>query len=86
MTSFDKDSVVELAKKQSGRDLAVVILIRYNNLDSIKQAWAERLSGIGYQRVVFLQGEGMKINGLSILDNPGHYSLPPPEVAQHNGG
>ena len=85
LTSFDKEGVVELAKKQSGRDLAVVILIQYNNLDSIKQAWVERLNGIGYQRVVFLQGQGMKINGLSILDNPGRYPVRS-EIAQHNGG
>ncbi len=76
---------MELARKQSGRDLAVVILIRYNNLDSIKQQWVEKLTGIGYQRVVFLQGDGMKINGLSILDNPGQFRSSP-EVAQHTGG
>ncbi len=84
LSTFDKAGAVELAKAQPGRDLAVVILIRYNNLDSVKEEWVEKLNGIGYQRVVFLQGDGMKINGLPILDNPGHYSHP--EVAVHSGG
>lgn len=84
LSSFDKDGVISLAKQQPGRELAVVILIRYNNIDSVKQTWIERLNSLGYQRVVFLQGDGMKINGLAILDNPGHYS-PSSEVAQHVG-
>ena len=85
LSSFDKDGVISLAKQQPGRELAVVILIRYNNIDSVKQTWIERLNSLGYQRVVFLQGDGMKINGLSILDNPGHYN-PTSEVAEHTGG
>ena len=82
LSTFDREGVLELARKQSGRDLAAVILIRYNNLDSVKQQWVERLKGLGYQRIVFLQGDGMKINGLSILDNPGTFTASP-EVAQH---
>ncbi len=85
LSSFDKEAVVDLAKQQAGRELAVVILIRYNNLDSVKQQWVKRLTGVGYQRVVFLQGDGMKINGLSILDNPG-VAPATTVLAQHTGG
>ena len=81
-STIDKKTAVELARQQPGRELAVVVLIRYNWQDSVKQQWTERLQSLGYQRVVFLQGEGMKINGLRILDNPGHYSGQP-ESAQH---
>ena len=85
LETMDKSTVLDLAKRQPGRDLAVVVLIRYNALDSIKQQWVEHLTGLGYQRVVFLQGDGVKINGLHILDNPGHLTGHP-EVAQHPAG
>ena len=86
LSTFDRPGVMDLAKKQPGRDLAVVVLIRYNNLENIKQQWVETLTGVGYQRVVFLLGDGVKINGLPIIDNPGKFiATAAPEVAQRAG-
>jgi hypothetical protein len=71
LTSYDRKAVSELAKEQSGRSLAVVILLRLNSSDAVKRGWISTLGDVGYKRVVFLRAENnMNINGLAILDNP----------------
>jgi len=71
LTSFEFKQVLELAKQQPGRELAVVILIFFNADDEVKLKWLDSLHGLGYRRVVFLRAEnGMQINGLTILDDP----------------
>ena len=69
--TFSKRDVVDLAKQQSGRELAVVILLQFNASDAVKREWLTMLQGVGYKRIVFLRAQsGMKINGLPILENP----------------
>ena len=70
LSTCDKGGVLDLATRQSGRDLAVVILLPFNSSDYVKQDWIKILSEAGYQRVVFLRAEGgLKIGGLPVLDN-----------------
>ena len=68
---LNKDAVLEVAKQQPGRELAVLILIHYtapSEANAVEQNWAKLLKGVGYQRVVFLRASSnMKINGLPIL-------------------
>ena len=72
LTSFDRGTVLELAKQQAGRDLAVVVLLQFNSSDRVKRSWLTPLTGMGYKRVVFLRAEeGGKVDGLSIMANPG---------------
>ena len=70
-----KDAVLGVAKQQPGRDLAVVILIRYADERqdaTVRNQWTDLLTEAGYQRVVFLRGlGGMKVNGLPILAKGG---------------
>jgi hypothetical protein len=83
LSTFDINATVELAKQQPGRELAVVILIFFNMGDDVKLKWIDLLKGIGYRRVVFLRGAGgMKINGLSVLDDPAPVSLAPKKPAE----
>lgn len=71
LSTFDINGVLDLAKHQPGRELAVVILILFNTSDSVKIRWVGLLKNMGYRRVVFLRGaEGMQINGLSVLEDP----------------
>jgi hypothetical protein len=71
LSNFNKHEIVDLAKQQSGRDLAVVILLQFNASDAVKRDWLTMLHGVGYKRIVFLRAQsGMKINGLPILENP----------------
>jgi len=71
LSTFDRDGVLDLAKKQAGRELAVVILLQFNASDRIKQSWQAPLKQLGYRRVVFLRAEpGLKVDGLSILEGP----------------
>ena len=72
LTTFDKGGVLDLAKQQSGRELAVVILLEFNASDYVKQNWMTMLKDAGYKRIVFLRAEssGQKVNGLRILENP----------------
>jgi hypothetical protein len=66
-----RDDVVKVAKQLPGRELAVVILVYYpyqGQGDAVKSKWTGLLTGLGYQRVVFLGGYGGKrIDGLPIL-------------------
>ena len=70
-----KNSVVDVARHQPGRELAVVILIHYgaeSQADAVKHKWVNLLKGVGYQRVVFLRAlNGMQINGLPVLAQGG---------------
>jgi hypothetical protein len=71
LTTFNKDGVLDLAKQQGGRDLAVVIMIKYNCSDRVKQNWLTPLAQLGYKRVVFLRAlDGRKVEDLPILANP----------------
>jgi hypothetical protein len=73
LSTFDRQGVLELAKQQPGRELAVVILLQFNASEEVKRDWMSLLEGVGYRRVVFLLAEkgNLKINGLQILENPG---------------
>ena len=66
-----RDDVLDVAKKLPGRGLAVVILVHYpsqDTADAVRTKWASQLTGLGYQRVVFLRGFGSsQIEGLPIL-------------------
>ena len=85
LSTFDKDSVIDLAKQQSGRDLAVVILLQFNASDRVKQNWLSPLRQIGYKRIVFLRAEiGMKVDGLSVLENPSEITGQPKAPAEPN--
>jgi len=83
LTSFDRAGVLDLAKQQSGRELAVVVLLQFNSSDRVKQSWLSPLRDLGYKRIVFLRAEnGMKIDGLSVLENPHEitdHALSPPQ-------
>ena len=72
---LNKDAVLDVAKQQPGRELAVVILIHYraqSEADSVRQNWVKLLKEVGYQRVVFLRASGsMQINGLPVLAGGG---------------
>jgi hypothetical protein len=75
LSILKKDDVLDVAKHQPGRELAVVILIRYCDESqdaAVRQQWASSLTEAGYQRVVFLRGlGGTKVNGLPILAKGG---------------
>ena len=75
LSILKKDAVVGVAKQQPGRDLAVVILIRYTDEHqdaTVRHQWTDLLTEAGYQRVVFLRGlGGMKVNGLPVLAKGG---------------
>lgn len=75
LTILNKDAVLEVAKQQPGRQLAVVILIHYgapSEAEKVEQNWKSLLGGAGYQRVVFLRAaNGMRVNGLPVLANGG---------------
>ncbi len=66
-----RDDVLEVAKQLTGREMAVVILVNYpyqGQADAVKNKWTGLLTGLGYQRVVFLGGHGSRqVNGLPIL-------------------
>ena len=71
LSTFDVKSALEVARKQPGRELAVVVLIFFNTSDDVKIKWCDLLKNIGYHRIVFLRGDkGLHVNGLSILENP----------------
>jgi hypothetical protein len=69
LSTLDKGAVLELATKQSGRELAVVILLKSNTSDAVKQDWLKILREVGYKRVVFLRADapGLQIDGLPVL-------------------
>ena len=75
LTILNKDAVLEVAKQQPGRQLAVVILIHYgapSEAEKVEQNWKSLLTGAGYQRVVFLRASNsMRVNGLPVLASGG---------------
>jgi hypothetical protein len=75
LSVLKKDAVLAVAKRQPGRDLAVVILIHYaadTEAAMVQTKWRSLLTEAGYQRVVFLSaGGGMQINGLPLLASGG---------------
>jgi hypothetical protein len=75
LSILNRDAVLDVAKLQPGRQLAVVILIHYFNEsedESVKQKWTSLLKEAGYQRIVFLRGHnGMRVNGLAVLASRG---------------
>ena len=76
LCTFDKGGVLGLATQQSGRELAVVILLQFNSSDLVKQDWMKMLKEAGYKRIVFLRAEaGLKVNGLPVLDNPSEITV-----------
>ena len=71
LSTYDKGRACAVANEQSGRGLAVVILVRLNASEEVKRWWFDRLGELGYKRVVFLQAkEGLQVNGLPILRGP----------------
>ena len=70
----DRASLLKQAGQQPQRELAVILLIHYRTAESeehVKLAWVNDLTGLGYQRVVFLRGDGgMQANGLPMLEGP----------------
>ncbi len=75
LSILNRDAVLDVAKQQPGRRLAVVVLIRYradSEAEKVKRTWTNKLTQVGYQRVVFLHGKnGMRVNGLPILASGG---------------
>jgi hypothetical protein len=83
LTTFNKDGVLDLAKQQSGRDLAVVIMLKFNCGDRVKQNWLSSLTQMGYKRVVFLRAiDGRKVDGLPILESPVEVTSQPKAPAE----
>jgi hypothetical protein len=83
LTTFNQEGVLDLAKQQIGRDLAVVILLKFNCSDRVKQNWLNPLTQMGYKRVVFLRAEdGRKVDGLPILENPTQLTSQPKSPAE----
>ena len=72
---LSQDAVLEVAKREPGRELAVIILIRYgcqSEIESVSREWTNLLKGLGYQRVVFLRAsDGKQVNGLPIVARGG---------------
>jgi hypothetical protein len=75
LTVLNKEGVLDVARQQPNRGLAVVVLIHYgleSQAEAVKREWMSRLTGVGYQRVVFLCAAGnMKVNGLPVLASGG---------------
>ena len=71
LSILNKNAVLEVAKEQPGRQLAVVILIHYageSEATMVKDKWKNLLTELGYQRVVFLRAfGGMQVDGLPVL-------------------
>jgi hypothetical protein len=72
LSILKQDAVLDVAKQQPDRELAVVILIHYgcqNEIEAVRHKWTNLLMGLGYERVVFLAASGsMRVNGLPVLD------------------
>jgi len=75
LSVLNKDAVLDVAKKQPGRELAVVILIHYaaeTEAAKVQNKWRNLLTAAGYQRVVFLRAlGGMQVHGLPVLASGG---------------
>lgn len=72
LSILKQDAVLDVAKQQPRRELAVVMLIHYtceSEREAVRHKWTSLLTGLGYQRVVFLgAASNMQVNGLPVLD------------------
>jgi hypothetical protein len=72
LSVLKQDAVLDVAKQQPDRELAVVILIHYgcqSEVEAVRHKWTNLLTGLGYERVVFLGASGsMQVNGLPVLN------------------
>jgi hypothetical protein len=72
LSVLKQDAVLDVARQQPGRELAVVMLIHYtcqSEAEAVRHKWTNLLTGLGYQRVVFLGAESsMQVNGLAVLN------------------
>lgn len=70
---LNREAVLDVAKRQPGRQLAVVIMIHHgagSEVEAVRHKWESLLTEAGYQRVVFLRAaNGMQVNGLPVLAN-----------------
>jgi hypothetical protein len=70
----DRSTLLKLAREQPGREMAVVVLIHYvtaESEESVKLAWVNDLTGLGYRRIVFLRGgRNLQVKGLPVLEAP----------------
>jgi hypothetical protein len=73
ISTFAKGGVSKLAAQQSSRELAVVILLKINTTEPVKQDWMKILKEAGYKRIVFLRADkpSLNINGLPVLAGRG---------------
>lgn len=75
LSVLNKEAVLEVAKRQPGRQLAVVIMIHHgaqSEVERVRHKWEDLLTAVGYERVVFLRAsKGMQVNGLPVLANGG---------------
>ncbi len=75
LSVLNKEAVLEVAKRQPGRQLAVVIMIHHGapgELEGARHKWENLLTQAGYERVVFLgAARGMQANGLPVLAKGG---------------
>jgi len=66
-----KDAVLEVAKQQPSRELAVVVMIHHGGqweVEAVRHKWSKLFTEAGYQRVVFLRAaKGMDVNRLPVL-------------------
>ena len=86
LTTFAKEAVLDLAKQQTGRDLAVVIMLKFNCSDRAKREWLDPLTHMGYKRVVFLRAvNGRQVEGLPLLENPTELTGQPKTPAEQRG-
>jgi hypothetical protein len=71
---YDRPALLKLARQQSGRELAVIVLMHYPSAafeETIKLAFVNDLTELGYRRIVFLRaGNKMRVNGLLVLSSP----------------
>jgi len=72
LSALRQDAVLDVAKQQPGRELAVIMLIHYGchtEAEAVMHKWTELLTGLGYQRVVFLSARSdMQVNGLAVVN------------------
>jgi hypothetical protein len=75
LSVLKEDAVLDVAKQQPERQLAVVILIHYiseSKAAKVKERWTNTLKDLGYQRVVFLRSAGgIQADGLHVLAGGG---------------
>lgn len=70
---LSKEQVLEIARQNQGRDLAVVVIGIYPTKaeeDLVMQGWLEPLKAMGYRQTLFLRGgRELEVKGLPIVQN-----------------